>query len=1139
MRPITNKREMRQRWARLISGKRDHGAIRRAVRIRIHLRCEGLEARSLLSGVPTITEFPLVAHDSNPVAITTGPDGSLWFTETDAPAIGRITPDGKLAEFRTGITPGSEPAEITAGPDGNIWFDEQFGGIGRITPGGEITEFPTRRTPQGVQNGIAAGPDGNLWYTDLGGVIGRITPMGTITEFTQGLNAGASPNEIVAGPDGNLWFTDLAGGVGRITPAGVITEFTAGITPGSLPTGITAGPDGNLWFTEQLGRIGRITPGGVVTEFSAGITADSTLADITAGPDGNLWFTEQITSARIGRITLGGTITEFSSGITARSGPNGITVGPDGKLWFTEVAHGIARADLHMPAPGAPATITEFPVLTPASDPQGITVGPDGNLWFTEADQNSVDRNARIGRITPNGVVTEFGTGITVNSQPGGITTGPDGNLWFAEPGADRIGRITPDGVVTEFATGITPGSEPFGITAGPDGNLWFTETGGIGRITPTGTVTVFFQGVSQGSQPFSITAGPDGNLWFAEAFGGVGRIATTGVVTEFPTAEAPSGITAGPDGNLWFTEVVNSHVGRITPTGVVTEFTAGITAGSHPAGITAGPDGNLWFTELGGRIGRITPAGTVTEFATGITAGSNPNEITTGPDGNLWFTETQGNQIGRLTPPGPVGVATTTLLESSELITVLGDPITLKATVVSLRGTPAGTVAFWDGATLLGRAPLDGTGHALVPAVLGVGVHDLTAIFEGNATFTASTSPSVTETVNNTTPANTAVALTSSANPAVFGQTERLTATVNSPAGTPTGTVTFRDGATLLGRAQIDGAGHATLSTSLDVGVHRLTASFEGNDNFAASNSPPLAEAVNSEPTTAALVSSVNPGVIDGTELLTATITTLFGTPTGSVTFFDGTTPVGNVTLNAVGQAVLSVSLSVGEHRLSVSYQGTRQFAGSTSPAVIETVNPSPSITRLVASPSSVVPGQSLNLTAMVAASTPGVGTPTGTVTFSDGNSVIGTAAVGADGAAALTTHFLTTGVHVVTATYNGDQNVAASAQAAGVRVLNGHPIAPFTTTTLIASTNVIRRRHPVVITALVRSASRTAVKPTGTVTFMVGNVAMAQIKLDARDQARWIVRFPVPGKLLIRAVYSGDSNFAGSSQVLRKIVV
>src|SRR5262249_34948937 len=141
----------------------------------------------------------------------------------------------------------------------------------------------------------------------------------------------------------------------------------------------------------------------------------------------------------------------------------------------------------------------------------------------------------------------------------------------------------------------------------------------------------------------------------------------------------------------LWFTEAGHNRIARITPAGVITEFSAGITDQSVPGEITAGPDGNLWFTEIAGnRVGRITPAGVATEFTTGITAGSDPQGIAVGRDSNLWFTEFNGNRIGRLDLPR---AATTTILRTSTLTAVFGQPVTLTATVTSLAGTPSGVV--------------------------------------------------------------------------------------------------------------------------------------------------------------------------------------------------------------------------------------------------------------------------------------------------------------------------------------------------------------------------------------------------------------------------------------------------------------
>ena len=191
-------------------------------------------------------------------------------------------------------------------------------------------------------------------------------------------------------------------------------------------------------------------------------------------------------------------------------------------------------------------------------------------------------------------------------------------------------------------------------IAVGSDGNLWFTEFGvdfgnRIGRITTSGVITEF-PIPTLVSQPNGIAAGPDGNLWFTETGANqIGRITTAGDITEFsiPSEDWPSGIAAGPDGNLWFTEPADSKIGRITTAGVVTEFS--VPSSGTARNIAAGPGGDLWFTDgAGNRIGRITPGGDITEFSL-PTAGSAPSGIAAGPDGALWFTEAGSNRIGRL----------------------------------------------------------------------------------------------------------------------------------------------------------------------------------------------------------------------------------------------------------------------------------------------------------------------------------------------------------------------------------------------------------------------------------------------------------------------------------------------------------
>jgi virginiamycin B lyase len=280
--------------------------------------------------------FRVPTAGSDPRRITAGPDGNMWFTESNinVSQIGRIDAAGNVTEFVV-PTRFSQPDDIVSGPGGALWFTT-FSGfpdffIGRITTTGQFTGFAPICDQNGcsiVPQGIASGPDGNIWFTEqIRNAVARLTPTGTFTFFPTP-TAGANPNGITRGPDGALWFAERnANQIGRIDVIGNITEF-GGLS--SAPDRITAGPDGNLWFTEIFAdRIGRITPAGVVSEFQ--VTAGAGLRDIVAGADGTLWFTE-FNTEELSQITTGGVVTDM---VKARGGPFGIGRGSDGSIWLT------------------------------------------------------------------------------------------------------------------------------------------------------------------------------------------------------------------------------------------------------------------------------------------------------------------------------------------------------------------------------------------------------------------------------------------------------------------------------------------------------------------------------------------------------------------------------------------------------------------------------------------------------------------------------------------------------------------------------------------------------------------------------------------------------------------------------------
>jgi Bacterial Ig-like domain (group 3)/MBG domain (YGX type)/Beta-propeller repeat len=279
---------------------------------------------------------------------------------------------------------------------------------------------------------------------------------------------------------------------------------------------------------------------------------------------------------------------------------------------------------------------------------------------------------------------------------------------------------------------------------------------------------------------------------------------------------------------------------------------------------------------------------------------------------------------------------------------------------------------------------------------------------------------------------AATTTILAASANPSVFGQSLTLTATVTSSAsGTPTGTVTFLDGTTTIGSATLSN-GQASLSVfSLTTGAHSIKAAYGGDATFAGSTSIALTETISQGGSSTTISASPNPGVVGQPVTLTAAVSAVppaTGTPTGTVTFLDGTTSLGTGTLSG-GQATLTTSsLSAGAHAISATHVGDTNFLGSTSSAFTLAVQQTTS-TTLAVSPNPATAGQPVSLSATV---TPGgAGTPTGSVTFFDGTSTLGTATVTA-GTATFITSSLAAGMHSLTAFYPGDSNFAPSSSSA-----------------------------------------------------------------------------------------------------------
>ena len=466
----------------------------------------------------------------------------------------------------------------------------------------------------------------------------------------------------------------------------------------------------------------------------------------------------------------------------------------------------------------------------------------------------------------------------------------------------------------------------------------------------------------------------------------------------------------------------------------------------------------------------------------------------------------------------------TLTVLSSNTSNPMIDTPLVLVAKVASSIGViPTGTVQFSDvaggAATVLGSAPLDGSGTAtLSVSNLQAGAHSIIAVYGGDVNDAGSSSAALAETVQ-----ATGITVGSNRNPAVYGQLVTFTAQLNATAAVqPSGVAVFHDGDTLLPAAAFNSTGTASISvSSLSVGTHAITVSYAGDAHYAAAGGQ-LSQVVAIATTTTQLAVGSNPVIYGQPVVLTATVSSNGGTPTGTVSFLNGTTPIGSAPLNGEGVAILTVpTLSPGTDTLTASYVGNGDANASVSTAVAVVVKQA---TMLAVSANSN-PALTLSQVVLTATLTnAGAALATGTVTFADGSLALGTAAMDSNGHASLTLPNLLVGTHPIAASYTGDAADFSSNSVAYNLVVQLRA----TQTTLSGSATDSANPQQITLIAVVRGDGSAA--PSGHVVFTNGDVTLGQAVVDATGVASITVIFPQPTQQIV-ASYSGDVSYASSA--------
>lgn len=483
----------------------------------------------------------------------------------------------------------------------------------------------------------------------------------------------------------------------------------------------------------------------------------------------------------------------------------------------------------------------------------------------------------------------------------------------------------------------------------------------------------------------------------------------------------------------------------------------------------------------------------------------------------------------------------------SSANPSVFGQPVVFTVTVSPEPGgmaVPDGTtVTFtFDGGVQQTKTLVNGQAtfdpQAFLGTVLSVGLHTLDVRFNGNADFndkTGSLTPA--QTVNR---ASTQVTTTTTTPNPVFGQAITVVATVTvvAPgAGVPSGGVIFTIDGTTQVPGTLNAGGQATvmLPTNLSVGMHRVTVAYNGDNNFL-----PSTTTTDLEVTIGQAASTVQVRATPGSSILnqqvtfTATVTATppgGGTPAGMVSFFDGDeatgTLLGTRQLNGSGVATLNTStLAVGMHTITVVYAGNGSFTGNTGTLNFRVAGAA-TTTGVAIAPEPSVFGQQVRVTAIVTPDQQTLGIATGSVVFSVGGVPLAPAVVlDNTGKASILVNSFPVGTTTVVATYTGTGNFGDSVGQNDQTVNRAN-----TTTTVTSSLNPSATGQMVTFTARVTARAPGGFTPTsGTVTFVIDNVAQAPVAINAQGVATITRANLGRGNHTILARFNGNNNYVSS---------
>jgi len=835
-----------------------------------------------------------------------------------------------------------------------------------------------------------------------------------------------------------------------------------------------------------------------------------------------------------------------SSGSLAASSSQGVSVSVNANA--NAFAAGTQTGTISFGGNGGSATRTATLTVNQGATTTAITSDvPDPSVFGESYTVTASVTPAGTPAVAPSGMVLiSDGTNNCAGPLSGGIAScaipggTPPGNLTLTATYVGDANFLTSSGTASHA---INKGATTVAITSDtPDPSALgqaYSVTASVSAVapaigTPSGTIT-FTDGTSTctsgalvgGSASCSLAGGaPPGNATITATYNGDANFLTS-------SGTASHTIDKGAT-----TVAITSDAPDPSVFGQAYTVTASVSVVAPAIGT---PSGTITFTD-----------GTSTCTSGALVSGSASCSLAGGaPPGNATITATYNGDANFLTSSGTTGhVITkggTTVSITSDVPdpSSFGQPYTVTASVAAAApaaGTPTGTITITDGTgTCTTGALSGGAASCVIPGGTPVGSVTVTATYNGDANFQTSTATTGHVVDKGAT---TTVVISDTPDPSMFGQSYTVSVSVSpagGAAGVPTGTVSISDGTNTCTTGALSGGtasciiSSTPIGTNTPVGTATLTATYAGDANFTGSSGT-ASHTVGPGSTTTTITSDTPDPSVFGQPYTVAVYVApaggAAGAPTGTVTISDGSNSCTTGPLAGNAASCVLNNTPVGTATLTATYGGDASFTASSGTAS-HVVNKGATTTAITSdTPDPSVFGQPYTVAVSVVPSGGAAGTPSGTVSISDGTNACTTGAL-SGGTASCVLSSTPVGTATLTATYAGDTSFAGSSATATHVVNQGS-----STTTITADTpDPSAFGQPYTVTVSVAAAGGAAGTPTGIVSITDGTNTCTTAALSG-GTGSCMLNSTAIGTATLTATYAGDGSFTGSSGTATHVV-